>query len=229
MGLRRSGVAISSTTGSEHRYTVESQTGQSVRINGWEPSVVLLDLLQQEMQLLSPQELAGTYAPENISMGILHDRHDKTYKRLHIGEILLLRAGESLLDKHMERTTDHNRYLTWLLHGGYTMEALDVLHRHYPVSVPPQPADWLFHIILYAALYRGAYQGFEEALLRILVHAAQADGMAPDQATMDRGYSARAPEYSQNLQTTCGFATIWDISPFQSLSAATISKGCSGA
>ena len=205
LGLRRSGVAISSTLGSEHRYTVESQTGQSVRINGWEPSVVLLDLFQERLQLLSPQELTGTYAPESISMGILHNRHDETYKRLRTGEILLLRAVESLLDKHMECTADHNRYLAWLLHGGYTLEALDVLHRHYPVSVPPQPTDWLFHIVLYAALYRGAYQGFEDALLRLLVHKAKADGTPPAKAVVDREYSAETPENNQNLRTDARF------------------------
>ncbi|MDA8154768.1 MAG: hypothetical protein M0003_19005, partial [Acidithiobacillus sp.] len=81
----------------------------------------------------------------------------------------------------------------------------DVLHRHYPVSVPPQPTDWLFHIVLYAALYRGAYQGFEDALLRILVHKAKADGTPPAKAVVDREYSAETPENNQNLQTDARF------------------------
>lgn len=192
-GLTGHGVGFQSifTTKEETSEARSESRETKVKLHGWEPSAILLNILQQKLDLPSPEALQDMSSSLFFNGKAIDGSIWAEYRKLSVAESIILSMGSRILEKmepelyakthnpknsrrvpHMlydteennERQLDAIRALRFALDNGYTTDALEMIHKRYPPKVPPGDGDWLFHIALYAAMMRGARMGIDRLL-----------------------------------------------------------------
>ncbi|MBU2755247.1 hypothetical protein HFU84_08615 [Acidithiobacillus sp. CV18-2] len=194
------GVRASASSGSRTESTNSDQIGETASVDekikgtGWEPSVFLLEEIQQRLNLPSALELLQ-YSEDAgwIAQARYTGSYDETYMRVRTAEGVLAKLALRMITSCGSRYGYSDvRQITSLLRGGYMKESLQGLHKLYPPQRPPEMGDWIFHVALYAAQMQGARMRMENEMASTLERGCNTDPKAkPYKVVVERDYDKK--------------------------------------
>ena len=139
----------------------------------WDFAIPYLREIGKALDLIPPQGLLALGDGDAVAAGLRENTLDATYQRLRGTEIVLLQALHASAPEFIR----NDPCLTYYLENGYIEESLESLDRKGDIPNKDDPnmamqtrqelaeLNWAIHLGLYAALYQGARQRIEDAVL----------------------------------------------------------------